>query len=316
MDLSGPAPTFQQTGSLGEVRDWSNLVVLADGSVMVSGGSDVLNELVNVHNEVQIWNPATGVWVSGDSAAVPRLYHSTTILLPDATVLSLGGGAPGPVTNTNGEIYKPRYLFNADGSFATRPVITEAPTNIHQLQTFAITVDDAADITKLTLVKTGAVTHSFDMGASFIDLSFTRGIGNTLIVSVPNNANVLVPGGWMLFAFNSKGTPSVAATVNVDLGGEAYSTGFHDYITTSGAASYDKGHDIVTLTPDAVKMVGAAFDNQRIDLTKDFAISFNAYLRTAGVPVWRLYCKTTHPEATRLGTELRHHRALMELRTV
>ena len=30
-----------KTGSLGEVRNWSNLVVLADGSVMVSGGSNV-----------------------------------------------------------------------------------------------------------------------------------------------------------------------------------------------------------------------------------------------------------------------------------
>ena len=41
MDMSGDKPTFQQTGSLGEVRYWSNMVVLADGSVMVSGGSEV-----------------------------------------------------------------------------------------------------------------------------------------------------------------------------------------------------------------------------------------------------------------------------------
>src|SRR5262249_46859073 len=107
MDMSGDVPTFQQTGSLGEVRNWSNLVVLADGEVMVSGGSEVSYNLVGVHNEVQIWNPQTGLWTTGDEAAIPRLYHSTTILLPDATVLSLGGGAPGPLTNTNGEIYKP-----------------------------------------------------------------------------------------------------------------------------------------------------------------------------------------------------------------
>ena len=58
------------------------------------------------------------------------------ILLPDATVLSLGGGAPGPLTNLNGEIYKPSYLFNADGSLATRPVITDAPQSIEQQQEF------------------------------------------------------------------------------------------------------------------------------------------------------------------------------------
>ena len=68
MDMSGDVPTFQQTGSLGELRLWSNLVVLADGSVMASGGSDVDTQLVGVHNEVQIWNPETGVWTTGDDA--------------------------------------------------------------------------------------------------------------------------------------------------------------------------------------------------------------------------------------------------------
>lgn len=278
MNMSGDTPTFQQTGSLGEIRDWSNLTILADGSVMVSGGSDVDNQLINVHNEVQIWNPTTGVWTTGDSAAVARLYHSTTILLPDATVLSLGGGAPGPETNTNGEIYKPGYLFNADGTLAERPLITSAPTEIKQQQTLTITVDNAADITRLTFAKTGAVTHSLDVGASFIDLQFTHGDGNTLIVTVPNNANVLVPGNWMLFAFNSHGTPSVAATIDVGLGGENYSAGFHGYITTSGDAAYDTNSDIVTLTPDAANKSGAVFSNDRIDLHQNFTISFNAYL--------------------------------------
>ena len=164
MDMSGDVPTFQQTGSLGEVRNWSNMVVLADGSVMASGGSDVDNQLVGVHNEVQIWNPQTGVWTAGDDAAVARLYHSTTILLPDATVLSLGGGAPGPLTNTNGEIYKPSYLFNEDGSFGNPSRHHRGP-GIHQAagRSFTVTVDDAASITRLTFIKTGSVTHSLDM---------------------------------------------------------------------------------------------------------------------------------------------------------
>ncbi|MGA7546679.1 MAG: galactose oxidase-like domain-containing protein, partial [Methyloceanibacter sp.] len=231
MDMSGDVPTFQQTGSLGEVRDWSNLVVLADGSVLVSGGSEVGNQLVGVHNEVQIWNPQTGVWATGNDASVARMYHSTTILLPDATVLSLGGGAPGPLTNTNGEIYTPSYLFNADGSLATRPVITDSPQSIQQQQNFTITLDDASDITRLTFIKTGAVTHSMDMSTDMLDLGFTHGPGNTLIVTVPNNANVLAPGNWMLFAFNDEGTPSVAATIFVGIGGELFSPVFDGYVT-------------------------------------------------------------------------------------
>ena len=258
---------------------WSNLVVLADGSVMASGGSDVDNELVGVHNEVQIWNPQTGVWTTGDEASIARMYHSTTILLPDATVLSLGGGAPGPLTNTNGEIYKPSYLFNADGSLATRPVITDAPHSIEQRQdTFTITMDDAASITRLTFIKTGSVTHSLDMSTDMLDLSFTRGPDNTLIVTIPSNANVLAPGNWMLFAFNDHGTPSVAATISVGLGGEDFSPGVQGYVTESGAATYDAASDIFTLTPNAAGKTGAVMSNDRIDLTQNFTLTFSAFL--------------------------------------
>ena len=279
MDMSGGVPTFQQTGSLGEVRNWSNAVVLADGSVMVSGGSDVSYEITGAHNEVQIWNPQTGVWTTGDEAAIPRLYHSTTILLPDATVLSLGGGAPGPLTNTNGEIYKPGYLFNDDGSLATRPVITDAPDSIKQQQEFTIAVDDASSITRLTFIKTGAVTHSLDMSSGMVDLDFRAGPdNNTLIVVVPTNSNVLAPGNWMLFAFNDHGTPSVAATISVGLGGEDFSAGLQGYVTESGDATYDAASDVFTLTPDAASKTGTVMSNDRIDLTQNFTITFSAFL--------------------------------------
>ena len=71
MDMSGDAPTFTKTASLNESRLWSNMVVLADGSVMVSGGSGVDNELTDVTNEVAIWNPSTGQWKIGADAADP-----------------------------------------------------------------------------------------------------------------------------------------------------------------------------------------------------------------------------------------------------
>ena len=79
-------------------------------------------------NNAEIWNPATGQWTNDASAAIGRFYHSTTTLLADGTILSAGGGAPGPLVNLNSEIYTPGYLLNADGSLRTdRPVITERP---------------------------------------------------------------------------------------------------------------------------------------------------------------------------------------------
>ena len=132
MDISGATPTFTQTGGVGSNRAWSNLTDLADGTVLLTGGSNGLGpSLGNVAtetNNAEIWNPATGQWTNDASAAIGRFYHSNTLLLPDGTVLSTGGGAPGPLTNLNSEIYTPGYLLNADGSLRTdRPVITSAP---------------------------------------------------------------------------------------------------------------------------------------------------------------------------------------------
>jgi hypothetical protein len=49
----------------------------------------------------EIWHPTTGQWTLGASAAKPRLYHSTALLLPDPSVLTAGGGASGPIKNVN-----------------------------------------------------------------------------------------------------------------------------------------------------------------------------------------------------------------------
>ena len=278
MDTSGVVPTFKQTGSVGDTRHWSNMVVLADGTVMVSGGSDEKNQLIGVHNDVQIWNPQTGQWTEGPDASIARLYHSTTILLPDATVLSLGGGAPGPLVNTNGEIYKPGYLFNQDGTLAERPVIVDAPDEIAQRQNFTITVDDASEIDRLTLVKYGSVTHSLNMGTSKIELTFIKGPNNTITVYVPPNANILTPGDWMLFAINNKGTPSVAATIKVGLGGELYADRIGGFMTLSDNATANAAGDILTLTQNAQNIKGSAMSNERLDLNHDFKIWFDMSL--------------------------------------
>src|SRR5262245_25610080 len=278
MDMSGDVPTFTKTASLNESRLWSNMVVLADGSVMVSGGSGVDNQLIGVTNEVAIWNPSTGQWKIGADAAVPRLYHSTTILLPDATVLSLGGGAPGPLTNTNGEIYTPPYLFDQNGNLAKRPVISTAPDELKPGATFPISVDDASAIERLTFVKDGAVTHSLNMAASKVELPFTVEPNNQLVVQLPKNSNVLTPGDWMLFAINKEGTPSIASTVKIDVGGELLSKQMGGWVTLNGNAAHDAGADIFILTQDATNQKGAVMSNERIDLRSDFDINFNIYL--------------------------------------
>jgi hypothetical protein len=280
IDFSGAAPKFTLVGDVGKVRHWSNMTVLADGSVMINGGSAQRNDLVTAVKEVAIWDPDTRQVTFGNAEVTPRLYHSSTILLPNAKVLSLGGGAPGPLTNLNGEIYKPGYLYDAAGP-APRPAITTAPKEILPSGTFKITVDDSSDIDRLTFVKNGSVTHSLNAATRFVELPFAVGASNTLTVDQPDNSNLLIPGHWMLFAIDDNGVPSVARTIKVKIGGQTFVAAAQGYATLSGDASQLAG-DKFALQSDAAGNRGAVLFNDQVDLSHDVSFSFDVQLGYCG----------------------------------
>lgn len=212
VDYTTSTPVVTPTDPIDAVRIWANGTVLADGRVLVTGGSAQDNKLVGVDYQAQIWDPKTGHWTAGASASKPRMYHSNAMLLPDGTVLTGGGGAPGPLINLNAEIYYPPYLYAADGTAAVRPTLSS--TNLPQYdpgETLVATVGASDVISRLTLIRTGSSTHSLNADARFIELSFTQS-GQTLTATLPGDTTVLVPGYYMLFAFNAAGVPSVALT--------------------------------------------------------------------------------------------------------
>jgi hypothetical protein len=212
IDYSGPTPVITPTEAIDQLRLWSTGTVLADGTVLVTGGSTVANELTGVAYSAQIWNPVTGHWTTGASAAKPRLYHSNALLLTDGSVLTGGGGAPGPVANLNAEIYYPPYLYGANGVPAVRPVMTAASLNFEGA--LDITVDAGQTISKVTFVRTGSSTHSNNSDQRFLNLTFTQA-GQNVTATVPSDPTVVVPGFYMLFVFNSKGVPSIATIINI-----------------------------------------------------------------------------------------------------
>ena len=129
-----------------------------------------------------------------------RLYHSTSLLLPDATVLTMGGGVPGPETNLNAEIYYPSYLFaRRRRRSPSRPTISAATTAIdarrHDLRSPRPTPPRS---TRVTLVKMGSVTHSVDMDKRFLELPFTSA-GSSLDAELPDNPYRTPPGYYMVF---------------------------------------------------------------------------------------------------------------------
>jgi hypothetical protein len=96
IDVRGGSPVVTPTQSMSTQRKWVSGTILPNGRVLATGGSTVANELTGVNNSAEIWNPGTGNWTVGASGSRARLYHSGALLLPDATVLVYGGGAPGP----------------------------------------------------------------------------------------------------------------------------------------------------------------------------------------------------------------------------
>jgi hypothetical protein len=216
IDIQGPKPLVQASGPISQYRQYGNLTLLADGKVWANGGGINGNVLDGALYGSETWDPASGSWSPSAAASKTRLYHSTSLLLPDATVLTAGGGAPGPVINLNAEIYYPPYLYKKDGSGepADRPTIDSAPAALGWDQAFNVTVSGSQPIARVTLIRAGATTHTFNNGQVLHELPFTVD-GNQLTLRTPASRNLLAAGYYLLFVIDAEGVPSVARIVSI-----------------------------------------------------------------------------------------------------
>ena len=221
VNFNGKTPTITRTSAIDQLRQDASGTLLADGTVLITGGSLVHNVLTGAAYTSQLWNPNTGQFTTGAAATKPRLYHSNAILLPDASVLTLGGGSPGPVVNLNAERYYPPYLYANDGSGnpAPRPTIASVQVPLGGLpvgSTLGFTMADSSTVSRVTLLRMGAATHANDVQQRFFDLTATMvQNGQQISVTLPSNANNAMPGYYMLFAFNQQGVPSVSQKILV-----------------------------------------------------------------------------------------------------
>ncbi len=216
IDINGATPIYKKMPSMPLNLHWANATVIADGDVVVTGGSAMPNELTGMNTSALLWKANTGKWTQGAQSApgIARLYHSIAMLLPDGSVLCGGGGAPGPQTNTNVQIYYPPYLFTTSGAFAPRPRITSSPVLVPYGQNFPVGVDPVTVVQRVTFVKTGSVTHSVDFEQRFMELPFTPAPGGVQ-VQAPSRAALAPPGNYLLFVINNQGVPSEAKIVQI-----------------------------------------------------------------------------------------------------
>jgi Galactose oxidase-like, Early set domain/Bacterial Ig domain len=222
IDFNGESPNVSATAPMAYGRRQYNLTVLADGTVLATGGNSSGASLVDLNTGVypaEQWNPATGQWRTLAAMQITRQYHSTALLLPDGRVLSAGGGICGTCDQVgylakNAEIFSPPYLFQADGTLAPRPAIDAAPASTTYGAPMEIVTASPASVRKVALVRLGAVTHSDNMEQRYIPLSFTAG-ASSVTATAPANVNIAPPGFYMLFIFDANSVPSVARMVNV-----------------------------------------------------------------------------------------------------
>jgi len=208
IDFSQSTPVWTYGPPMNIARYNHNLIYLADGTILAVGGNQNSNYTSPVF-QPELYNPVTGTWTLLPPQIGLRGYHSTAVLLPDGRVISAASDSGKSLENTY-EIYSPPYLFNGP-----RPTITSVPSQINYNLPFTIVTPDAANVTRVALLRPAATTHADHMDDKYyIDLTWTVGSGQ-ITATAPAKSNYAAPGYYMLVILNQEGVPSVMPFVQL-----------------------------------------------------------------------------------------------------
>ncbi|MGQ0716414.1 MAG: galactose oxidase-like domain-containing protein [Pseudonocardiales bacterium] len=218
VDLRAPQPHYTPGADLAEPTRYLNAVILPDDTVLTTGGSrDYRGKGASDNYITRIYNPTVGTFQVAASPRVGRNYHSEALLLPDGRVVVLGSdplfgdednSTPGTFEQRI-EIYSPPYLYHG-----SRPELTDGPTVLERGATAEFRTSDPDSIATARLIRPSAVTHATDVGQRSVALDIVRK-DRGISLTVPTQAGLVLPGWYMLFVTDRRGTPSVAHWVQV-----------------------------------------------------------------------------------------------------
>jgi hypothetical protein len=198
-------------------RFMSDAVLLADGTVLICGGagSGVADHSHDPVFECELFDPVTETFRLDSRINHPRMYHSSSLLLPSGRVALAGNTVhwnPGnPVEDESVEVYTPDYLLRG-----SQPVLTIAPATVAYSELVELQTPDAARVDRVALVRCSTVTHTNNMDQRWIGLQIEERLMDRLKVRIPSERPICPPGRYMFFLLDTNGVPSVAKLTFLD----------------------------------------------------------------------------------------------------
>ncbi|KAL0923375.1 hypothetical protein M5K25_007429 [Dendrobium thyrsiflorum] len=176
--------------------------------------------------------PTGSRFVVQSPSSVPRLYHSTAVLLRDGRVL-VGGSNPHIYYNFSGvqyptelslEAFSPEYL-RRDSSDLRAVIVTEgSPLELSYGKEFVLGFNVSllrSKAVRVTMVMPAFSTHSFSMNQRLLILGSKAVTGSSsprssyaVVAAAPASATLAPPGYYMLFVVN-EGVPSEGVWVHI-----------------------------------------------------------------------------------------------------
>jgi galactose oxidase len=226
IDKVGVPAKVKKLPNMRYARAFANAVVLPDGKILVNGGQGQAEGFTDLEPVFipELFDPATNTFTEMAPEAVPRNYHSVSLLLPDGTVFTGGGGlcwddgsgrfsqkCRDTVDHPNGQIFTPPYLLTG----APRPVIQAVSSSqVAPGGRLEVTMKDDLKGVLFSLIRIGSVTHSINSDQRRVPVQ-AKVEGNKAVLSILNDQGVMLPGMWYLFAISAEGVPSIAKMIHM-----------------------------------------------------------------------------------------------------
>ncbi|EFJ26956.1 hypothetical protein SELMODRAFT_441651 [Selaginella moellendorffii] len=231
--VSDPSPRWKME-TMPFKRNMGDMVLLPSRDVLIINGAQAGSQGFGL-SDIPCLNPVLYKPAGPDGlrfmvlnpSSIPRMYHSTANLLPDARVLIAGSNTHYYYTFTGSfptelrvETFSPEYL--SEGLASLRPTIIGSPVVLFYGLEFTVTVTVPLPVTgtlEVSLVSAPFTTHSYSQGQRLVHLSSTTpvSIGDrtyTVTGTGPPTGNLAPQAYYMLFVVN-QGIPSTAVWVQV-----------------------------------------------------------------------------------------------------